>query len=236
MRVTVAAVIASVLVALPASSLAQSTTIGASLFAEVARSGSFEASGFDSSAQSLNGEALGGGLWIARGLGERWGVQLEVGFPGEVENETTTERFTDTFIPGTGLMPMLVGFGTSSRLSTRRTQTTVSTALWIRQPVGERVTLVYLGGVTFGRLRYESEQESSVTGVPTSFTSLTGFMPIAPTPSTSRLETVSYGVGPVVGLEALVRLTERLAAVPGIKFHSLAGWLIRPGIGVQWTF
>ena len=116
----------------------------------------------------------------------------------------------------------------SSRISIRRRQTTVSTSGWFRQPVGHRLTLLYLAGVSFGRLHYESEQEMSLSGLPTF-----GF---APPPTSNRIETVTYGVGPVIGFDAEIRLTEGLAAVSGIRFHSVSGWLVRPGVGLQWTF
>jgi hypothetical protein len=50
-----------------------------------------------------------------------------------------------------------------------------------------------------------------------------------------------YGVGPVAGIEARIRMTEHVRLVPGVRIHGLGGpisegWLVRPSVGLSWAF
>jgi hypothetical protein len=62
------------------------------------------------------------------------------------------------------------------------------------------------------------------------------FPPVAPSTTT-----IEYGVDPVVGMDAHIRVTDHLAIVPGVRFQSggigvRRGWLLRPAAGVRWGF
>jgi hypothetical protein len=108
---------------------------------------------------------------------------------------------------------------------------TVSTLAFARQAVGERVDLVYLGGLGFSRVVHEIE-----FGIPRSF--LAADRPFVPSYKT---RTTQYGVGPVVGVEARIGMTEHARLVAGVRLHALGqslvdGWLVRPAVGLAWAF
>ena len=63
---------------------------------------------------------------------------------------------------------------------------------------------------------------------------LPGLTPLLPPRST---ETIVYSVRPNVGLEGRIRMTDHAEFVPGIRLQGLQdGWLIRPSVGINWTF
>jgi hypothetical protein len=114
----------------------------------------------------------------------------------------------------------------SYRFRSTQRRTTLSTALWVRQEISRRrFSMVYLGGVAFGRT--ESEVEI-------------GYLPIRPTiipipPSVS--ESINYDVAPMVGVEGRIRMGGQVELVPGLRLHGTdGGWLIRPALGLMWTF
>ena len=50
-----------------------------------------------------------------------------------------------------------------------------------------------------------------------------------------------HTVGPMVGVEGRIRLTDQLVLAPGVRLLAITvagrdGWLIRPGVGLQWRF
>ena len=57
----------------------------------------------------------------------------------------------------------------------------------------------------------------------------------------SRTRTTQYGVGPIVGLEARIGMTEHARLVAGVRLHALGqslvnGWIVRPNVGLAWMF
>src|SRR5688572_27676183 len=60
---------------------AQSTYVGASVQADIAR---FSSAGFG---DSPGGEAFGGAIRVGTGVTDRWGIDLEFTRPGEIEQE-----------------------------------------------------------------------------------------------------------------------------------------------------
>ena len=49
--------------------------------------------------------------------------------------------------------------------------------------------------------------------------------------------TVIYGVSPLAGVESRISMTEHLQLVPGVRLQVVEdGWLIRPAVGLAWTF
>ena len=109
---------------------------------------------------------------------------------------------------------------------------TLGTVAWVRQSVGSNADLVYFAGMAFMRSRYEQTTSFGRTAaVPASL--------IVPFPQTTEL--TRYGVGPLVGMEARIGLTDRLWLEPGIRLQTLdtdmgGGWLLRPGVGLGWFF
>ena len=130
--------------------------------------------------------------------------------------------------------------------------TTIATSAWVRQELGDRVALVFSGGISFNRV--ESEQRTNIDvrrlantggniehiyssglssqvifGIPTALSLY------APFPTS--VETIDYGVGPVVGTEAIVGVGEHAALTGGVRLHGVSGgWLIRPSVGLRWSF
>ena len=183
------------------------------------------------------GEALSGAARLGVVL-DRWGVELEVSRAAEIR---------DTFRPNiaygfVGARPAL-----ALEIEQRTRLTTVSATASIRQRVSDDVALSYLGGLVFHRTDTRTEYPalrgfawSSGYDVVSAVT-VQGFAWIdAPSvsvaPSASR-QSVRYGAGPVVGLEAHIGYGEHFAIIPGVRMHGLPGsWLVRPSVGAGWSF
>jgi hypothetical protein len=209
--------------------------IGAFLVGDVVRLDQYDSRAGDSG----NGEALGFGLRLGTPVGSRWGVELEFVRPGEITSDqmpeilpalitgdssvppsTLPNVYDPRVIPDSLLFPIY-----QYRFRSTQRRTTLSTALWVRQEISRRFSLAYLGGVAFGRT--ESELEIS-------------FSPIRPTiipipPSVS--ESIDYDIAPMVGVEGRIRMGGQVDFVPGLRLHgTTGGWLIRPAVGLAWTF
>jgi hypothetical protein len=175
-----------------------------------------------------NGETVGGALRAGLALGERWGVEAEVAIPATLEEDVRYDI----------LLPYLTSLGNGSSVFTserslplsqriERQAITTSALLWFRKPMGDRVSLVLLGGVGFTRL---SEGRGIVLPFVTSLPTL-----VAP----NRI--ISYDAGPVVGVDVPVRLSDRFDVVGGVRLHAFdtdgsSGWLVRPSAGARWRF
>jgi hypothetical protein len=89
---------------------------------------------------------------------------------------------------------------------------------------------VYLGGIGFHRTEQDVDYEfggGRLSPVP---------IGIVPVPSYT-LESVTYSVHPMVGLEARIGMSDHLDLVPGVRLHGVTGgWLLRPAVGLAWTF
>jgi hypothetical protein len=212
---------------------AQGGYIGAFLVTDVARFDQYDRTGRDDAG---NGEALGFGLRLGTELGSRWGVEVEFVRPGEITSEVVPDVLPLATQPAFTLTPAIPGLPTpvpeplvfpsySYRFRTRQRNTTLSTALWVRQEISPRFSLAYVGGVAFGR----TSREVEVT-----------FEPVRPVifpipPSVS--ETTTYDVGPMVGVEGRIRMGGHVNLVPGLRLHAIeGGWLIRPALGLAWVF
>jgi hypothetical protein len=107
---------------------------------------------------------------------------------------------------------------------TRYAHTGVNAAAWFEQPIGERVSLIYLGGVSFSR---ESRDLSLI---------VTPRLPLQ-APIVQRTDVIAYNTAAVVGFEARIGLTEHVRLLPGVRLQGLSGgWLLRPGVGLGWRF
>jgi hypothetical protein len=209
--------------------------VGAFLVADVVRLDQYDSRIGDSG----NGEALGFALRLGTEVGRRWGVEVEFVRPGEITSDRTPDflpLLTATSVISTGPLPPGVTAGVYDVVpqtvlpysylfrSTQR-RTTLAPALWVRQEISRRFSLAYVGGVAFGRT--ESEIEISYAPIrPT-------IIPIPP----SVNESVNYDVAPMVGVEGRIRMAGAVALVPGLRLHGTdGGWLIRPSLGIAWTF
>jgi hypothetical protein len=239
-RVIQAAALFLVVSVLATPAFAQGTYIGAFLVGDVVRFDQYDSTGGDSG----SGEALGFALRLGSPIGAKWGVELEFVRPGEITTEQRPQFLPalyevtavnvgspipprlPTLPPGGASVPESLIFPPYSYVfrSTQR-RTTISTALWARQEISPRFSLVYLGGVAFGRTNNEIE---------------INYLPIRPTifPIPREVnESIDYNVAPMVGVEGRIRMGGQVDLVPGLRLHGGDdGWLIRPGIGLSWNF
>lgn len=214
------------LIAVPA--FAQSPYVGAAVGMDVSRFDRVEATGFND--VTAGGEVVNFSLRLGTEIRENWGVEVGFTYPSEIERENRP-GFP---IPLLAAISAPVGITSGIAIPTieatttlERRNTTLDTVVWFAQPVGSRVELVYLGGVAFNRI---------VEDISFQFTRrLVGVI----VPNSTR--TISYDVGPVVGMEARIGLTDHVRLVPGVRLQSIGGsgndgWLLRPSAGLAWQF
>ena len=216
------------------TAFAQSAYVGVDLVGDVLRSTHSESSlGLD---VPSGGEAIGFGLRLGTPLGSHWGIELAFTRPGEIETEfsgaiplassaeilTTIARAAGN-LTATQLLPSPLPY----RLRATQRHSTLSTTVWFNQTLSSKVSLVYLGGMGFYRNTYESESRFDI--LPAGI--------ISPIVFPSLTKTVTYGVRPLAGFEARVHLTDHVDLVPGIRLHGLeSAWLLRPAVGLAWSF
>lgn len=205
---------------------AQTAYVAASLGADIGRTGSS-----DGSDAPGTGEALSFSLRVGTGLISRFGVELDFTRPSEIETDespdigvldarNTIASDLSRLLPGVPILPLpIVGYTTHTAQRT----TTITGAAWVRQEISPRISLVYLGGVAFGRIQR------------TVATSLDG-LPVSDRP-TLEYRTSDYSAGPMAGFEGRLGLTEHAQVVPGIRVLSVGdGWIIRPAVSLSWVF
>lgn len=227
-------VLVSSLLAAPA--WAQSPYVTGAIGAEIVRSTSVTSSG--STFTTRNGESWSGAVRLGTLVVSRVGVELEWLRPGLIEGDGDGPIYVASDLPravvasliADGIVPDTAIFSIISQ-QTRMRATTLSTLAFVRQPVGARVDLVYLGGLGFSRVVHETE-----FGIPRPLPAAS--RPIVPS---YRTRTTQYGVGPVVGAEARIDMTEHVRFVAGMRLHALGqslvdGWLVRPNVGLSWMF
>jgi hypothetical protein len=233
-------VVLSVLaVASPAA--AQSTYVGGSLLGEFSRFSGVDVdddtSRIASSTVSRNGETIGFDVRVGRALDRRWGVEFELARGGANER-TLSERLLSSSSGSSPSFPTLPGVGRTIpitpilpipafefELKVEQQLTTIATTAWVRQELGDRVQVAFSGGVSFSRVETEQSVRISDNRLAISL------------PFPSDIESVQYGVGPVVGAEVIIGVGEHAALTTGARLHGVAGgWLIRPAVGLRWTF
>ncbi len=216
-----------------APALAQSTMITAAVNGDITRFSSVETDGLSIgdvfTDATHDGEAIGFTVGVARAIGERWGVAFEVGRTGEIENSETA-AFDPRILIQVPLPP--IGRPILDLAFERRTelQLTTSTALlWVKHSAGDRVELSYTAGLSL--VSSESARTFSITD--------DRLLAIWALPT--GLRTTEHRAAPVVGADAAITLTDHIALTAGIRAFVVevagtSGWLIRPGVGVRWTF
>jgi opacity protein-like surface antigen len=214
------------LLAAASPAAAQSTYVGASLVSDIARFskivpdeggvGSIIGGAFDE-----DGAALGFNVKIGRGITDRWGVEFEFARSGEFEHRANLA------LPA--LIPQRLDLRVPIELefASERTHTSLAALAWVRQDLGDRVELSYLAGVAFNRVESEFEYDGPRIAI---------FPPV----SIPGYETIFYDVGPAVGVEAAFKFGSA-AVTGGVRLQSAgsssgSGWLIRPNVGMRWTF
>ena len=231
MKISVTAL--ALLLVIAPSVCAQGAYVSAFLTGDVVRLDGVEGTG---RGESRNGEAIGFALRLGTELSPKWGVELEFARPAEIETVdspgivplpagppvvVTPGNGTIT-IPDSTVLPIF-----SYSFRTRQRNTTLSPALWVRQELSTRVSLVYSGGAAFRRQTSELTIEIQPSPVPG--------IPIVFPPSVTK--TTAYDVGAFAGIEGRIGLTEHVQLVPGVRLHGISGgWLLRPSVGMGWTF
>lgn len=223
MRLCVAVIL---LAAVTTPVAAQSTYVGASLVGDIARFSKIDYDDDDLSrfvglAPSSDDEALGFNVKIGRAISERWGVEFEYARTGEMKSReygvfpaSLPERL-DLTVPA------------SFDFESERTHTMMAALAFVRQDLGDRVELSYLAGISFNRV----ETEHEFTGPR---------ILIYPPITVPDYETIFYNVGPTVGVESAFKFGAA-AVTAGIRLQTAdavggSGWLIRPNVGMRWTF
>ena len=213
---------------------AQGAYVGAFLVGEIVRLDQYDSRAEDSG----NGESLGFALRLGSPIGAKWGVELEFVRPGEITSDQVPQILPAIYqltavpsipgLPNQGNYDPLIFPPISYEFRSTQRRSTLSTSLWVRQEISSRVSMVYLGGVAFGRTSNEVE-------ITYTFPRQT----ILPLPPISPLinESISYDVQPMVGVEGRIRLAGKVDLVPGLRLHGAqGGWLIRPAVGLSWNF
>jgi hypothetical protein len=164
-------------------------------------------------------------------------VELEFARPEEIEKDQTPDvrilaavsdllgQSNTIGVPnvGTAIFPPI-----NFSVRTSRRNTTLTASVWARQEVSRRFSMVYLGGIGFNRI--EQLYEYNFGGGPR-------LNPLLPTILPRSTRTTEYSVGPMVGVEARVGMSDHLRLVPGVRLHALqSGWLVRPAVGLAWEF
>ena len=218
------------------SAFAQGAYVGAFLVGEIVRLDQYDSNARDSG----SGESLGFALRLGTPIGARWGVELEFVRPGEITSNQVPQILPAVYeatlvaqvpgLPNQGSYAPLIYPPISYEFRSTQRRTTLSPSLWVRQEISPRFSMVYLGGVAFGRTNNEVEISYSISR---------SILPIAPIPSIAPIvnESITYDVQPMVGVEGRIRMGGKVDLVPGLRLHGAqGGWLIRPAVGLSWNF
>lgn len=113
--------------------------------------------------------------------------------------------------------------------SSRRQVSSLNALVTARRPVNGSIDLMFLGGVAFTRdVRDTSYSITPLLQTPGLLLGL---------PRVERSRYVDYQTQPLVGLEAHIALTSHARVTAGVRLQALSdGWLMRPGVGLDWAF
>lgn len=223
------AILALLAVATPAA--AQSTYIGGSAVFDIARFDKVEFDDdlrrFAGTATSADGEAVGFNVRIGRALGERWGLEFELARSGSIENRAS---FGVPFLTDFALLPPEIAIlpVPDYELETKQRYMGYGTWAWLRQDVGDRIDLTFLGGLMFNRAQVEQD-------VRVNDPRFAQWISIVP-----NMTVTEYSISPAAGIEAGFEVSDAAAITAGFRLHGVTagrtGLLLRPSVGVRWSF
>jgi len=216
--------------------VAQSIYVGAAAGIDTTLASHFEVTGQPQPDRGGTVPALA--VRAGLGLGDRWGAEVEVVYAMTLERTLEEQggfgvvegfRFTFTNAP-ISTAPLRVV--PSVTIESEQQLTAVNALGWFSYPASARFELVIVGGVTFDRTRIE-ERRSFELLLPANFPAASFTFG----PNLQSTNVVTYGVGPIVGVEGRFALGDRFRVVPGVRLSGVAaGWSIRPTAGIAWTF
>lgn len=162
----------------------------------------------------LDGRSIGGSVTIGTALAPRWDLQLGVDVP----------RFSATARDRSVTLNRRIF---TLRSVTRNQALTVATLVRFRGGRRGRVQWGYLGGLSIVCLRRNVHTEAP-DGTPAG---------LIPKPALS----VGYSAAPTIGVDARIAMGNHLSLVPELhatlfSLPDTSGMLLRPGLGVRWTF
>ena len=210
--------------------------VGGAAFADIREFGvSRDAVYYGTTDASANGAAAGGGLRIGTFLHPRISLEISV--------DAAAKKTVDVSDPYLILATYPVGFAPDLKASAEFL--TVGVTLGYHPPTTRRVHLGYRGGVAFIRGVYRSPYPGYYAlAAVTSSIELPPPYPttIYPPPFTMVTER-QLSAGLTLGMDAAVDVSKRIAVVPEIRLTTFSRpydgptvFLIRPGVGVRWTF
>ena len=213
-----------------APAFAQGAYVSASVAGDLARYSNSTVDGL-SAGQNAGSESIGFALRVGVPLGSVWGVEAEFAVASEVEsglspNLAAVSSAQLTFIPDLSLP-----YGFDIRQTDQRSA--FSSLVWARQQLTGRSSLVYLGGVSFGRTATTTNINYNFIPLP----AIPGLSRPTILPPSQQFAGVFYDVHPVVGVEGRIRLTDHMELVPGVRLTAVSsGLVIRPAVGLGWVF
>jgi len=190
-------------------------------------------------APTLNTTGIGGGLRVGTFLHPK--VSLELG----VDVGTTTEA---TFQYPVNILAMSILPPPNFQLKASTGFVTVDTVLGYHPAARGRMRFGFLGGLSIVRGTYKSDLPGYVLPAATFSETRGAVGPVLITPASIFAPARSYTqkdltAGGILGFEAAIEFTNRLAVVPEIRsvifsqpFNGPGVFLIRPGVSVRWGF
>ena len=163
-------------------------------------------------------------------LNSLFGVELEFVRDARFDVETNPAILGETTF--FGIVGGMIIDSQSAIFPTPQIDTDLRTTAWnatvfVRKSIATRAELVFLGGVGISRV----VQHSKVSYDPR----------ILAIRIDTETETTAYGVGPIVGAEARIGMTDHLQLTPGFRVQSpgndlTSGIVLRPSVTLGWTF
>lgn len=216
--------------------------VSAGGFADIKRFGSTNGTYYYSTpdgTMSLDGTGTGGSVRVGTSLIAQLSLELSIDV-GARTSSTLPDPYRLLGIAQAVPIPQL-------RASTRFVA--VSTVFGFHPATHGPVRLGYLGGLSFVRGTYKNDYSNYggpvplfTVGSPTTAGSVPVPLPL-PTVIVSTLTQRDNKLGVVLGFEAAIDLAKHLAVVPEIRALTFSApgagprvFLIRPGIGVRWSF
>ncbi len=178
---------------------------------------------------ALDASGIGGGLRVGTFLHPRWSLELGV--------DTATRETVDLEDP-----VVILIFPPVPRpdLKASTSFTNVSTTLGFHPAAMGRVRVAYRAGFSFVKATYKTEYSA--------------FLPTDLFPELRRLDFASFAMAPIqsrvttltqrrnsgaltLGFEVGISVTEKITVVPEVRALAFTGvFLIRPGVGLRWSF